>query len=64
MQAESPPVQDKTGQLYFVEMFLRQRAGYEILLAMDALILRDDISIEGKNAQIQAIVQGVLNGRQ
>ena len=48
-------------QLYFIETFLRQRADYETLLAVDALVLRGDQTPIEKQEDLQAIIQGALD---
>lgn len=50
-------------QLYFIETYLRQRGDHKTLLAVDALVLRDDLAPEEKEAKLQAIIQGALNGK-
>lgn len=50
-------------KLYFIETFLRQRGDFQNLLAVDALVLRDDISAAEKAGMLQTIIQGALNGR-
>lgn len=55
--------QTEPEKLYFIETFLRQRGDYRSLLAVDALVLRDDISADEKAGMLQTIIQGALNGR-
>lgn len=50
-------------QLYFIETFLRQRGDYKTLLAVDALVLRSDITADEKASALQRIIQGALNGK-
>ncbi|MEM8515167.1 hypothetical protein RCH14_004527 [Massilia sp. MP_M2] len=47
---------------YFIETFLRQKGDFRTLLAIDALVLRDDLAIEEKVAQLQQTIQGAFNG--
>jgi len=54
----------ESDQLYFIETFLRQRGDYKTLLAVDALVLRDDLATGEQEAKLQAIIQGALNGKQ
>lgn len=60
-QAAGPSESD---QLYFIETFLRQRGDPKTLLAVDALVLRNDLAAEDKEAKLQALIQGALNGKQ
>lgn len=50
-------------RLYFIEMFLRQSGDYKSMLAVDALVLRDDLAPADKAAQVVSIIQGALNGK-
>jgi hypothetical protein len=54
----------ESNRLYFIETYLRQLGDHKTLLLADALILRNDISATAKTAQLQAIIQGALNGKQ
>lgn len=54
----------ESDQLYFIETFLRQRGDPKTLLAVDALVLRNDLAAEDKEAKLQALIQGALNGKQ
>jgi hypothetical protein len=52
---------NSSDQLYFIETFLRQRADHVTLLAVDALVLRSDVPPIEKQADLQTIIQGVLD---
>lgn len=58
---EAPPVMSER-DIYFIETFLRQRGDYTALLAIDALVLRDDLNVEQKAAVLQKTIQGAMNG--
>jgi|GEM_PF-6874331 len=49
--------------IYFIETFLRQRGDHQTLLAIDALVLRDDLDNEEKAARIQETIQEVFSGK-
>lgn len=48
--------------IYFIETYLRQRGDHKALLAIDALVLRDDLAADEKAAKLQETIQGVFNG--
>jgi hypothetical protein len=54
---------DHEHHLYSIEAFLRQSGDYKVMLAVDTLVLNNDISAAQKAAQLQTIIQGVLNGK-
>lgn len=56
-----PVMADK--DIYFIETFLRQRGDHRAILAIDALVLRDDLSEEARAALLQETIQGVFNGK-
>lgn len=47
---------------YFIETFLRQRGDFKTLLAIDALVLNEDLAEDEKAAQLQQTIQGAFNG--
>jgi hypothetical protein len=49
--------------IYFVETFLRQRGDHQALLAIDALILREDLAPEEKTVRLQETIQGAFNAQ-
>lgn len=51
-----------TDTTYFIETYLRQRGLYKMLLLIDSLVLREDLSPQSKAAQLQEIIQGAFNG--
>lgn len=57
---DSPAMGDE--DIYFIETFLRQKGDFRTLLAIDALVLRDDLADEQKVAQLQQTIQGAFNG--
>ena len=58
---KEPVMADK--DIYFIETFLRQRGDHRAMLAIDALVLRDDLSDEARAALLQETIQGVFNGK-
>lgn len=44
----------------FIETYIRQRGDYSALLAIDAVILRTDLSEHDQAALLQATIQGAL----
>lgn len=44
----------------FIETYIRQRGDYSALLAIDAVILRTDLSEQDQAALLQATIQGAL----
>lgn len=49
--------------IYFIETYLRKSGDYKSMLAVDALVLRDDLAPADRAAQVGAIIQGALNGK-
>jgi hypothetical protein len=60
-EAAAPAVTER--DIYFIETFLRQRGDHQSILAIDALVLRDDLDDATKTAKLQATLQGVINGK-
>ncbi|WP_298601402.1 hypothetical protein [uncultured Zoogloea sp.] len=50
-------------RMYFIERYLRQSGDYKSMLAVDAMVLRDDLPPAERAAQVGAIIQGALNGK-
>jgi hypothetical protein len=46
---------------YFIETYLRQKGDFKTLLAIDALVLRDDLSEDERIARLQQTIQGAFN---
>lgn len=49
-------------EVFFIETFLRQRGDHKALLAIDALVLRDDLSDAERAAKLQMTIQEAING--
>jgi hypothetical protein len=48
--------------VYFLETYLRQRGDHRALLAIDALMLREDLTVTERVQRLQEIIQGVFHG--
>ena len=49
--------------LYYIEMYLRQRADHMTMLAIDALVLRADLAADVKAIKLQETIQGAFDER-
>jgi hypothetical protein len=47
--------------VYYLETYLRQRGDHGALLAIDALVLREDLASAELAEQLRQIVQGAFN---
>jgi len=64
MQPETPEAEpDEAGRLNFIETFLRMRGDHQTLLAVDALVLREDLDDQAMRLELQQIIQGVMHGK-
>lgn len=48
--------------IFDLESFLRHRGAHAAILAVDEVVLREDLAAEAKQAQVQAIIKEVLRG--
>lgn len=48
--------------IYFIETYLRQKGDFKTILAIDALVIRNDLQPTDKARMLQEIIQGAFNG--
>ena len=48
--------------IYFIETYLRQKGDFKTILAIDALVIRNDLQPADKARMLQEIIQGAFNG--
>lgn len=50
--------------VFYIETYLRQCADHPTMLAIDALVLREDLAADMKAARLRETIQGAFDERQ
>jgi hypothetical protein len=60
--AAPEPLADQ--DIFYIETYLRQCADHTTMLAIDALVLREDLAADMKTTRLRETIQGAFDERQ
>lgn len=63
-KASTEPDDLSDQDMYYIEIYLRQCADHPAMLAIDALVLREDLAADVKAARLRETIQGAFDARQ